>query len=134
MVAEGCTFRLGTGFVFPALQALCALGMLGIRDSIYLAHHLQGFPVVPVFDDPAPGDAVHTHPTHLDPSSGRRDAHDLAPMGAAGDPSGTTMSPSATCFSTVKLMSGKAEWYARTICLMSSGPRLSSGSPGAWLR
>src|SRR5829696_6946894 len=54
MVAEGCTFRLGKGFVFPALQALCALGMLGIRNGTYLAHHLQGFPVVPVFDDLPP--------------------------------------------------------------------------------
>ena len=42
----------------------------------------------------------------------------------------TTISPSATCFSTVKLMSEKAEWYARTMSLMASGPRLSSGSPG----
>ena len=39
-VAGGCKFRLGKGFVFPALQALCALGMLGIRDGTYLAHHL----------------------------------------------------------------------------------------------
>src|SRR5215204_6520855 len=88
MVAEGCTFRLGKGFVFPALQALCALGMLGIRNGTYLAHHLQSLPVVPVFDDPAPRDAIHAHPAHLDPSSGRRDAHKLAMMGAAGDPAG----------------------------------------------
>src|SRR5215203_7379573 len=88
MVAEGCTFRLGKGFVFPASQALCALGMLGIRDGTYLAHHLQCLPIVPVFDDPAPRDAVHAHPTHLDPSSGRRDTHELASMGAAGDPPG----------------------------------------------
>src|SRR5215203_325273 len=88
MVAKGCTFRLGKGFVFPALQALCALGMLGIRNGTYLAHHLQSFPVVPVFDDPAPRDTVHAHPAHLDPSSGRRDAHELPPMGAACDPPG----------------------------------------------
>src|SRR3712207_2219806 len=62
--------------------------MLGIRDGTYLAHHLQGLPIVPVFDDPAPRDAVHAHPTHLDPSAGRSDAHELALMRAAGDPPG----------------------------------------------
>jgi hypothetical protein len=62
--------------------------MLGIRDGTYLAHHLQSLPIVPVFDDPAPRDAVHAHPTHLDPSSGWRDAHELALMGTTSDPPG----------------------------------------------
>src|SRR5215217_6262288 len=67
--------------------------MRGIRDGTYLAHHLQSLPIVPVFDDPAPRDAVHAHPTNLDPSSGRRDAHELALMVAAGDPAGNQHVP-----------------------------------------
>jgi hypothetical protein len=111
--------------VFPALQALCALGTTGIGDGTYLAHQHKCLPIVPVFHDPAPRDAVTSIllPEGATPMNSPR----WVPRAIQRV---TTISPSATCFSTVKLMSGKAEWYARTRSLMASGPRLSSGSGG----
>ena len=114
-------------------EILYALGAFGTRDDANLAHHLQRLPVVPVLDDPAHRDAVHAHPAHLDLSAGRGNAHELAPMGAAGGPAGYCHVPFGALLLDGKVNVGESRMVRAHDLLDGLGTAAQLGITGAWL-